>query len=113
MNIKLLTEHHLGFVSLKGGYTGSSESIHIKIPHYWKLHVTAQLYFLLWRLFLSYFVDPGEMLRNAVVHQGLHCTHFGVTSIKVGRFFFQTKPLTESAYGGPHSGSANICGHGQ
>ena len=26
MNTKLLIEHHLEFLSLKGGYTGSSES---------------------------------------------------------------------------------------
>ena len=30
MIIKLLTEHHLEFLSLKGGCTGSSESIHVK-----------------------------------------------------------------------------------
>ena len=43
MTLKLLTEHNLEFLSLKGGYTGSSESIHIKIPHCWKSHVTANL----------------------------------------------------------------------
>ena len=31
MSVKLLTEHHLEFLSLKGGYTGSSESTFIKI----------------------------------------------------------------------------------
>ena len=43
MSVKLLTEHHLEFLSLKGGYTGSSESTLVKIPHYWKSHDTAQL----------------------------------------------------------------------
>ena len=43
MNVKLLTEHHLEFLSLKGGYTGSFESIHVKMPHCWKSHVAAQL----------------------------------------------------------------------
>ena len=43
MIVKLLTEHHLEFLSLKGGCTGSSESTHVKIPHCWKSHVTAQL----------------------------------------------------------------------
>ena len=43
MNIKLLTEQHLEFLSLKGGYTGSSESIHVKMPHCWKSHVTVQM----------------------------------------------------------------------
>ena len=28
-----MTEHHLEFLSLKGGCTGSSESKHVKIPH--------------------------------------------------------------------------------
>ena len=41
MNVKLLTEHHLEFLSLKGGYTGSSESTPVKMPHCLKLHVAA------------------------------------------------------------------------
>ena len=41
MTVKLLTEHHLEFLSLKGGCTGSSESTLVKIPHCWKSHVTA------------------------------------------------------------------------
>ena len=45
MNIKLLTEQHLEFRSLKGGYTGLSESIHVKMPHCWKSHVVAQMLF--------------------------------------------------------------------
>ena len=43
MAVKLLTENHLEFLSLKGGFTGSSESINIKMPHCWKSHVAAQL----------------------------------------------------------------------
>ena len=31
MSVKLLTEHRLGFVSLKGGCTGSSESTLVKM----------------------------------------------------------------------------------
>ena len=42
INIKLLTEHHLEFLRLKGGCTGSSESILVKMPHCWKSHVAAQ-----------------------------------------------------------------------
>ena len=38
MTVKLLNEHHLEFLSLKGGCTGSSESIHVKVPHCWKPH---------------------------------------------------------------------------
>ena len=43
MTVKLLTKPHLRFLSLKGGCTGSSASIHVKMPHCWKSHVTAQL----------------------------------------------------------------------
>ena len=37
MSVKLLIEHHLRFLSLKGGYTGSSESTLVKMPHCWKV----------------------------------------------------------------------------
>ena len=43
MSVKLLTEHHLEFLSLTGGCTESSESPHVKMPHCWKSHVTAHL----------------------------------------------------------------------
>ena len=42
MIVKLLTEHHLEFLSLKGGCRGLSESKHVKIPHCWKSHALAQ-----------------------------------------------------------------------
>ena len=41
MIVKLLTEHHLEFLSLEGGCTGLSESTLVKMPHCWKSHVTA------------------------------------------------------------------------
>ena len=43
MSVKLLTEHYLEFLSLKGGCTGSSESTLVKMPHCWNSRVTAQL----------------------------------------------------------------------
>ena len=43
MTVKLLTEHYLEFLSLKGGCTGSSESTLVKMPHCWKSRVTAQI----------------------------------------------------------------------
>ena len=33
MVVKLLTEHHLEFLSLKGGCGGSFESTHVKMSH--------------------------------------------------------------------------------
>ena len=40
-NIKLLAEHHLELLSLKGGCTCSSESTLVKMPHCWKSQGTA------------------------------------------------------------------------
>ena len=47
MNIRLLTEHHLEFLSLKEGCTGSSESTLVQMPHCWKSNVAAKMAFLL------------------------------------------------------------------
>ena len=46
MIVKLLTEHHLKFLSLKGGCRGSSESTHVKMPHCWKSHALAHSVYL-------------------------------------------------------------------
>ena len=43
MIVELLTEHHLKFLSLKGGCTGSYESMLNKMPLCWKSHVTAHI----------------------------------------------------------------------
>ena len=43
VSVKLLTEHHLEFLRLKGGCTGSPESTLVKIPHCWKSNVAAHL----------------------------------------------------------------------
>ena len=43
MSVKLLSEHHFEFLSLKGGCTGSSESTLVKMPQCWKSHVSAQI----------------------------------------------------------------------
>ena len=43
MTLKLLTEHHVGFLSLKGRSTGSSETTVVKMQHCSKSHVAAQM----------------------------------------------------------------------
>ena len=43
MIVKLLAEHRLEFLSLKGGFTGSYESTLVKMPHCWKSHVMAHI----------------------------------------------------------------------
>ena len=47
MLVKLLTEHHLEFLSLKEGCRGSSESTLAKMSNCWKSHVTAHMQFIL------------------------------------------------------------------
>ena len=44
MIVKLLTEHHLEFLSLKGGCRGSSESKLVTMSNCWKSHVPAQIF---------------------------------------------------------------------
>ena len=53
MSVKLLSVRHLEFLNLKGGCTGSSASIHVKMPHCWKSHVTA--HFTLYAVKLNHF----------------------------------------------------------
>ena len=43
MCVKLLTEHHLEFLSLKGSCRGSSESTLVKMSNCWKSHAAAHL----------------------------------------------------------------------
>ena len=54
MDVKLLPEHYLEFLSLKGGCTGSSESSvdSDKMPHCWKSHVMAQVKSLFYSVYL-------------------------------------------------------------
>ena len=48
MIVKLLTEHLLEVLSLKGSCTCSSESTLVKMPHCWQSHVTSYI----WKIFL-------------------------------------------------------------
>ena len=45
MTVKLLTEQHLEFLSLKGDCIGLSLATLVKMPHYWKSHVEALICF--------------------------------------------------------------------
>ena len=85
MSVKLLTEHHLQFLILKGGCRGSSESTHVKMPHCWKSHVPAHRYLpVQYKLVLSfcfYFCDS------------LHCFH---CKYKQNNEF--NRPLVKSVY---------------
>ena len=75
LSVKLLTEHHLKFLSITEGYTGSSESTLVKMPHCWKSHVAAQMckpvcssasliYY-----FVVYFLERILLIRNFFLHE--------------------------------------------
>ena len=53
MIVKLLTEHHLKFLSFRGGCRGSSESTLVKMSNCWKSHAAAQIYNLTAVFFIS------------------------------------------------------------
>ena len=67
MIFKLLTEHHLEFLNLNGGCTGSSESTLVKMPHCWKSHAMAHfIHFIFQQVLLvaSAFMSPLEARNN-------------------------------------------------
>ena len=71
MTVKLSTEHHLEFLNIKEGCTGSSESTHVKISNCWKSHVAAHM--ILWRE--QCLVQILRMVQDA-------CTHVCLRTLK-------------------------------
>ena len=57
MIVKLLTEHHLEFLSLKVGCIGSSESTLVKMANCWKLHGTAHIVYQILELYIRFVFD--------------------------------------------------------
>ena len=57
MIVKLLSEHHLEFLSLKGDCTGSSESTLVKMSNCWKSHALAHIIFAYVIFFLLIFTS--------------------------------------------------------
>ena len=55
MIVKLLTEHHLEFLSLKGGCRGSSKFVLVKMSNCWKYHAVAHI---------AYMCIPSQILCN-------------------------------------------------
>ena len=70
MTVELLTEHHLEFLSLIGGFTGSYETTLVKMPRCWKSHVTAQFCRLSSASSIHYH-DIGLCSRRSVIMFGL------------------------------------------
>ena len=83
MSFKLLTEHHLEFLSLKWGCTGSSECSLVKIPHCWKSHVAAQM---LRKVVLYYFLCPLRSMVDTVI---MTPSASSSSSSELSHFWFQ------------------------
>ena len=80
MTVKLLVEQHLEFLSLKGGCTGLSEAMLVKMPHCWKLHVAAHMY--LSHMRKTSFIVSSEV-RNIIFGVSLHLlSYFDYASSK-------------------------------
>ena len=67
MSVKLLTEHNLEFLSLKGGCTGSFDFTLVKMQHCWKFHVAAYTFICFCSLF-SVSADDDNNFNDYVFH---------------------------------------------
>ena len=78
VSVKLLTEHHFEFLSLKGGSTGSSDSTYVKMPHCWKSHNTAQIFIhaIYFFSYISYFSKFDRTRECILVEMLLQTYHF-------------------------------------
>ena len=76
MSVKLLTEHHWEVLSIKGRYTGSSESTLVKISHCWKSHVTAHYYCPFIYFSFLHLQEEKESLFKDTRFVHFHC-HYG------------------------------------
>ena len=77
MTVKLLTEHHLAFLSLKGGYTAWFESTLVKMTHCWKSNVTAHIK----RLVGLVISALWQKTNNVAVHHRKTKISLGITSV--------------------------------
>ena len=75
MIVKLLTEHHLKFLSLKGGCTGSSEYTLVKMPHCWKSNVMAHIAWPL-NMNINESIQPPGVCKMSINYSTLHFVQF-------------------------------------
>ena len=92
MSAKLLTEHHLEFLSLKGGCTGLSESTLVKMPHCWKSLVVAHIE-IRKKKFITMFAHncdlsgPRPLVKNFLISQPKHMLWVLKLTVSMRRFF--------------------------
>ena len=79
MIVKLLTEHHLECLSLKGGCRGSSESTHVKMPHCWKSYTLAHI--VCTGFIFHFFSFQGRHSKEAQCRRATPCVCTALVSI--------------------------------
>ena len=86
----LLTEHHLEFLSLKGGCRGSSESTLVKMSNCWKSHAAAPILLINYTAWSSVSIEGQPILmRSAVLSTGqisMTQTHLPVKMLFIDLF---------------------------
>ena len=88
MSVKLLTEHRLEFVSLKGGCTGSSESTLVRMPH-----CVAAQFMMYWLRADAYdTLQRKGKIQTSTTNLVFHASRapFMLEFIVIGFFFMQT-----------------------
>ena len=80
MSVRLLTEHHLEFLSLTRGCRGSSESTLVKMPHCWKSHDAAQMRSMQLLVYLPFYPWDVYITRNPTENTF-------IIHLKLGTFF--------------------------
>ena len=84
MSVKLLSEHHLEFLSLKRGFAGSSETTIIKMSHCWKschcLIIWIQAFYVAGYRAITLGSDFSER------HSNRHHMAIGTTSVNAAKF---------------------------
>ena len=94
MTVKLLTLQHLEILSLKGGFTGSSESTLVIMHHCWKSHVTAHIISLRQSLLASHLYINSLLQSLLASHKKRQMEKINLkfidTSSKFGHGRFQT-----------------------
>ena len=85
MSVKLLTEHHLEFLSLKGGCTGSSEYTLVKLPHCWKSHVMTHLLYssAMYSLGSVCWLDICDSVNQATTNLAFHSNELSKDNLAV------------------------------
>ena len=94
MIVKLLTERHLEFLSLKGGCTGSSESSLVKMSNCWKSHALAHfIYFIFSETSWCYKVMK-VLTRTLMVERGCCKEKRRHHTIIIGVFLLKINPYS-------------------